>query len=64
MTKCLAIGIPLVDVIKAATWMPAKAIGWEDRIGTLKVGMCADVTCLKLVAEDGMLEDCQSQVGV
>ena len=30
-------------VIEAATIVPATAIGWADRIGTLGVGRCADI---------------------
>lgn len=33
--------------IRAATQGPAKAIGWDDRIGSLAVGRAADVTVLR-----------------
>jgi len=62
MTRLLHLGMPLVDVIRAATLAPAKAIGWDDRIGTLGVGREADVTILSLEEVDIDLEDCQSQL--
>ena len=62
MTKFLHVGMPLHDVIRAVTIAPAKAIGWEDRIGTLGIGREADVTVLKLDDVKMKLEDCQSQV--
>ena len=62
MTKLLHLGMPLEEVIRAATSEPAKAIGWANRIGSLAVGREADVTVLSLDAIDLELEDCQSQM--
>jgi dihydroorotase len=64
MSKMLALGVPLVEVVRAVTATPAKVIGWQDRIGTLGEGRCADITLLKLetTAEDFCLEDSQSQM--
>ena len=38
MSKFLAMGLPLEEVIRASTSTPAKAIGWGDRLGRLRVG--------------------------
>eukprot|EP00118_Oscarella_pearsei_P001627 m.7951 g.7951 ORF g.7951 m.7951 type:complete len:430 (+) comp20104_c0_seq2:30-1319(+) len=62
MSKMLCVGMPLVDVITAATSTPAEAIGWADRIGSLTVGRDADITVLALETCDIMLEDTQGQM--
>lgn len=62
MTKMLHLGMPLYDVIKAATATPATVIGREQEIGSLAVGRLADVTVMELVDCDVSLEDCQSQM--
>jgi dihydroorotase len=43
MSKFLAMGMPLKDVINASTWAPAQAIHREE-LGNLSVGAPADVT--------------------
>ena len=40
----------------------AQAIGWDDRIGSLKVGFGADITVLELEDRDLDLEDGQGQL--
>ena len=62
MTKCLRLGMSLRDVVEASTLKPAQVIGWEDRIGTLGVGRCADIAVMRLADVDIELEDCQSQL--
>lgn len=47
MSKFLALGMPLPEVIRAATWTPAQVIRRED-IGHLSVGAEADVAVLRL----------------
>ncbi|XP_061196886.1 deacetylase Atu3266-like [Saccostrea echinata] len=64
MSKFLHLGMPLVEVIRAVTSSPAKAVGWGDRIGSLTPGKEADITVLKLNEGPVLLEDCQSQVRV
>jgi dihydroorotase len=54
LSKFLYLGMPLEKVLSAATQNPAKAMRIADRIGTLKAGMQADITLLKL--EDGHFE--------
>ena len=56
MTKMLMIGMPLAEVIRASTSTPAKAIGYAGKIGTLQVGLEADVAVLEIRRTDfGML---------
>ena len=62
MTKLLHLGLPLPEVIRRTTSEPARAMGWEERIGSLEVGREADVTVLSLDTVDTELEDCQSQL--
>ena len=47
MSKCLSMGMPLADVIRASTWRPAQVIHREE-LGHLTVGAVADVTALRL----------------
>jgi len=47
MSKFLALGLTLEDVIARSTWNPARAIHRED-LGHLSVGAVADVTVLSL----------------
>jgi len=49
MSKLMALGMPLVDVLSAATEGPAAAIGRSD-LGRLAVGGPADIAVLKLHA--------------
>ena len=54
MSKLLALGMPLAEVIAAVTRTPARIVGLDDEIGTLAVGACADLALLRL--EDGAWE--------
>ncbi len=47
MSKFLLLGIPLERVIEMSTTRPAKVLGMESEIGTLKVGTRADVALLE-----------------
>ena len=47
MSKLLHLGMPLPEVVAAATWRPAAAIGRPD-LGTLRPGSVADVAVLRL----------------
>jgi dihydroorotase len=49
MSKFLALGLSLEDVIARSTWNPARAIRREE-LGHLSVGAPADVTVLSLQA--------------
>jgi dihydroorotase len=48
LTKFLHLGLPLEEVVAAATTAPAKAIGRTGEMGTLTVGAVADVAVLRL----------------
>jgi dihydroorotase len=48
MSKFLCLGVPLADVVRAATEAPAAAIN-RPELGTLKVGAPADAAVLRLV---------------
>lgn len=62
MTRLLHLGMPLTEVVARSTFEPAKAIGWEDRIGTLGIGREADVAVFSVETVEMDLEDCQSQL--
>jgi dihydroorotase len=47
MSKFLMLGVPIERVVAMATANPAKTIGLQDQIGTLKVGTVADITVLE-----------------
>jgi dihydroorotase len=53
MSKFLKLGVPLVEVIRAATINPANAVRATDR-GTLKPGLLGDATVLEI--EQGKFE--------
>src|SRR3989442_5076693 len=52
MTKFLALGLSLEDVVRATTEMPARAIGALGELGTLAPGAAADVTLLRFDSGD------------
>lgn len=47
MSKFMALGMPLTEVIKAGTWRPAEVINRKD-LGHLSVGAVADIAILNL----------------
>ena len=51
MSKFLAMGVPLEDVVAMSTWRPAREIHHEE-LGHLSVGAPADVALLRLVSGD------------
>lgn len=61
MTRLYHLGMSMQELVERTTINPARAIGWDDRIGTLGVGREADVTVLAVHDVDVDLEDCQSQ---
>lgn len=54
MSKLMALGVSLEDVVAQATVEPAKVVGRVAGLGTLQVGAPADVSILELV--DGPVE--------
>jgi predicted amidohydrolase len=57
MMHFLALGMPLTKVIEACTATPARALGQEGRIGTLKPGAFADVAVFRLRQKDALIKD-------
>lgn len=47
MAKYITMGMDLMDVLRAVTATPAKIMGMEGKIGTLKPGADADIVILK-----------------
>ena len=47
MSKYLAMGLDLMTVLRCATSAPAKVMGMEGKIGTLKAGAYADIAIFK-----------------
>ena len=58
LTKFLALGLSMDQVIAACTINPARVMGWQDRLGTLEVGREADIAVLQLLDETVKLRDC------
>ena len=54
MGACMRLGMTLQDVVERVTINPARALALEDRAGTLKPGMPADLTVFNL--ESGQFE--------
>lgn len=52
LSKFLALGMSLEDVIRAATVRAAEAMGMADEVGTLRVGAPADVALFQLLDGD------------
>jgi dihydroorotase len=48
MSKLLALGMPLPDVIRAATARPAEVLGLGRELGTLRPGALADLVLFQL----------------
>src|SRR5262245_1839505 len=51
LSKFLSLGMPLIDVVRAATAAPARAIGRSGDLGSLAVGAAADAAVFAI--EDG-----------
>jgi len=61
MSKFMALGLNLKQVIEMSTINPARALNTQDRMGSLKPGMDADVSILDLLSGTWKLEDCEQQ---
>ena len=57
MTKFLTLGMSLEQVVAACTINPARAIGWQERLGSLEPGREADLAVLDLVEGPARLRD-------
>jgi dihydroorotase len=52
LSKFLALGMSLEDVIRASTVRAAEAMGMADEVGTLRVGSLADVALFEILEGD------------
>jgi dihydroorotase len=57
MAKFLNLGMPLAEVVRAATLRPAELIGRDDTLGRLRVGDVGDIAVLSLEDHDGEFVD-------
>src|SRR6266571_3630508 len=48
LNKCLALGMSLDEVVEAATSAPARVIGLDNEVGSLKPGLMADIALFEL----------------
>lgn len=62
LTKFVHLGLPLPDVIRAATATPAAWMGMAERIGHLGPGAAADITLLRIQEGAFELYDCEGGV--
>ena len=61
MTRFLAMGFTLEQVVTMGTSNPAKAIGQEDRLGKLAVGRQADISVLQIKEGDWVVYDVEGE---
>ena len=57
LSRFLALGFSLEDVVRMATANPAKALNMEDSLGSLTVGRDADISVLEEVTGDWAFQD-------
>jgi len=57
LTKFLPLGLSFDEIIAKCTVDAARAVGWQDRIGSLEVGREADIAVLQIVDEPVTLRD-------
>ncbi|MFZ2005270.1 MAG: amidohydrolase family protein, partial [Stellaceae bacterium] len=60
MTELVALGVPLVEVVRMATENAAIMLGLESEMGALSVGLPADISAMRLIDGDWMLIDSDS----
>jgi dihydroorotase len=61
MSKLMAVGMPLEDLVAMATVRAAELIGRADELGTLAPGRVADVSVLRLEEQPWTAVDSQRQ---
>ena len=57
LTKFLPLGLSFEQIIANCTVNAARAIGWQDRIGSLEVGREADIAVLQILDDPVTLRD-------
>jgi len=60
MTELIALGVPLIEVVRMATENAAVMLGLESEMGALSVGMPADISALRVIDGDWLLVDSDS----
>ena len=60
MTELVALGVPLVEVVRMATENAAIMLGLEDQMGSLSVGMPADISAMRIIDGSWTLVDSDS----
>jgi len=61
MTELLALGLPLGEVVRMTTQNAAVMLGLENEMGSLAVGMPADLSAMRLVEGEFTLVDSERQ---
>lgn len=61
MSKFMALGVELNRLIAMTTINPARALGIQDRKGSLKVGMDADISILEISSGTWKLQDAERE---
>jgi dihydroorotase len=57
MTELLALGVPLIDIVRMATQNAATMLGLETEMGALSIGMPADLSAMRLIEGQWTLVD-------
>ena len=57
LTKFLPMGLSLEQIIANCTVNAARAVGWQDRLGSLEIGREADIAVLQVLDDPVMLRD-------
>jgi dihydroorotase len=61
LNKCMAIGMSIDEVVEAATSAPARVIGLDNEVGSLRPGLMADIALFEL--EQGTFRYYDVQMG-
>lgn len=62
MSKYMNLGVDLIDIIRAVTETPAKLMGEEGHLGTLREGAEADITIMRLLKKPCVFKDTNDDV--
>jgi len=62
MSKFLGLGLPIEEMIAMTTVNPARALGIDDRKGSLKPGMDADISILEIQSGQWPLPDSPGEI--
>jgi dihydroorotase len=62
MSAMMSIGLPLKEVIDRVTCAPAKAVRLDDRAGSLKPGLPADITVFRVDTGEYEISDCYTKL--